>query len=117
MIFALLDHENPIGGPDRRKAMGDHEAGLAAEQFQQCVLNQPFGFRVDRRGGLVHHQQPRPFQDRAGDRNELLLAQTELVAPLANLGGVTLGRAAMNPCAPANRAAASISACVASSRP
>ncbi len=43
----------------------------------ECLLNDAFGFRVQRRGGLVEDQDRRVFKDHAGDRQPLALAAGE----------------------------------------
>ena len=44
---ALLHHHNPIGGLDRRKAVGDQNAGRVLQDEFQRLLDLPFGERVD----------------------------------------------------------------------
>ena len=48
----------------------------------QAVLDQRLALAVERRGGLVEHQDPRIREDRARDRDALTLAARELDAPL-----------------------------------
>ena len=48
------------------------------------LLHEPLGLRVERRGRLVEHEDRRVAQDRARDREPLLLAAREAVAALAD---------------------------------
>ena len=56
------------------------------------LLHGALGLRVERRGRLVEHEDRRVAQDRARDRDPLLLAAREAVAALADDGLVALGQ-------------------------
>ena len=59
----LGDDDDPICCLDRRQPMSNHEAGAALQQATESLLNQAFGFGVDRGCRFVHHEQPGAFQD------------------------------------------------------
>ena len=79
------------------------------------VLHGALGLGVERAGGLVEHQHPRVAQQRAGDREPLLLAAGEPVPARADDGVVAVGQRRRSGRRPGRaRAASSISASVAS---
>ena len=72
--LAVLHHEDEIGVADRREPVRDHEARAALAQRRHRALDQHFGARVDRRRRLVEDQDRRIREERARDRDQLLLA-------------------------------------------
>ena len=66
--------------------MCDHEYGPALGQPTERFLDQRLGFGVDRRGGLVEHQQRRVGEDRARQRDALELAARQALSALAHVG-------------------------------
>ena len=98
--------------------MRDDQRGAADHEVFQRVLHGAFALRVERRGGFIEQQDGRVLEQRAGDGDTLLLAARQAGAAFAKLAGeafwqgveedVGIGRL---------RAAARISASVASGRP
>ena len=80
-------------------------------------LDRFLGAAVERAGGLVEDQDRRVLQQGAGDRHPLLLAARQLQPALADHQFIALRQAAMKWSIAAPLAAASMSACVAPSRP
>ena len=72
--LAALEHEDLIGAANRRKPVRDHERRPATPERAQPVLNLRFALRVQARGRLIQHQDPRIGEDGARDRNALPLA-------------------------------------------
>ena len=62
-------------------------------QAVERLLDGALGLGVQRAGRLVEHQHPRVAQQRAGDRDALLLAAGEPVAARADHGVVAVGQA------------------------
>ena len=71
---AVAHHDNAVGLLDGSQAVGDDDAGPAVHQAFQCLLNQPFGFIIQRAGGFVEQQDGCVFQDGACNGNTLPLA-------------------------------------------
>ena len=76
------------------------------DQLRQRVLHQPFGFVVERGGGLVEDQDRRILQHRAGDGQALALAARQLAALGADGVATPSGSFATNSIAFASRTAA-----------
>ena len=52
----LVDHDDPIRTFDRGQAMRDDQRGASAHQQPELGLHAALGFVVERRGGLIEHQ-------------------------------------------------------------
>src|SRR3954470_11585799 len=89
---AVVEHHDLVGVPDRRQAVGDRDRGPALRQPVERRLHVALGLGVERAGGLVEDQHRRVAQDRARDRDALLLAAGEAVAALADDRVVALGQ-------------------------
>ena len=80
LVRALLDdaavvhHEDGVGVADGGQPVRDHEARAVLHQLRHGLLDQHLGTRVDRAGRLVEDEDLRIGQERAGDRQQLLLA-------------------------------------------
>ena len=77
---------------DRREAMRDRDRRPPRGEAVERLLHLPLGPGVERARRLVEHQDRRVAQDRARDRDALLLAAREAVAALADDGVVALGQ-------------------------
>ena len=75
---ARLHHQDLVGVDDGREPVRDHERGRAAARPLQLGLDGPLVGRIERRGGLVEDQDRRVLQQRARDRDALLLAARQL---------------------------------------
>ena len=82
---APLQDEDLVGVPDGAQALGDDEGGPPGHQGAQRLLDLLLGLGVDARGGVVQDQDARVEEERAGDRDPLLLPAGERDAPLADL--------------------------------
>ena len=71
--------------------MGDRDHRAAARQLVERLLHGALGLGVEGARRLVEDQDRRVSQDRARDRDPLLLAARESVAPLADHRLVALG--------------------------
>ena len=78
-------------------------------QVRERVLHEQLGLGVERRGRFVEDQDRRVLQERARDREPLPLPAGQALPALADRRVVAVGQLAMNSCACAARAAASIS--------
>ena len=75
---------------ERRWAIDDRGAALG--ELLERLLDRALGLDVERAGRLVEHEHGRVAQDRAGDRDALLLAAGEAEAALADDGVVAVGQ-------------------------
>ena len=66
--------------------MGDHDAGRVGEHPAQRLLDQRLGVDVERRQRVVEHQDLRPGEHGAGQRQPLALAAGQRHALLADPG-------------------------------
>ena len=64
---APLEHDNGVGAANRRKPVSDDERRSIHHQRRKGLLHEQLGFRVERRGRLVQHQNRRILQQRARD--------------------------------------------------
>ncbi len=64
--------------------MGDDQGGAALAHLAQRGLDRRLGAAVERAGGLVQDQDPRPGQQGAGDANPLALTAGQFQAALAD---------------------------------
>ena len=78
---AVLHDEDEVGVADRREAVRDDEARAVGPQRRHGVLDEQLGARVDRARRLVEDEQRRVGEERAGDRDELLLAGRDVATP------------------------------------
>src|SRR6478736_8374660 len=51
--LAALDHEDGVGVHDGMQAVGDDDGGAVLAEMLDRLLHGLFGFRIQRRGGLV----------------------------------------------------------------
>ncbi len=64
--------------------MGNHNGSPAAQGDVKGRLDGRFGFRIEVRGRFVQNHNIRRFQQKACDRQTLLLASGETVSPFAD---------------------------------
>src|SRR5258707_14131430 len=81
---AAIEHHDLVGIDDGGEAVRDHHGGAAAAHLLQRALDLLLGARVERAGRLVEQQDVWILQDRAGDRDTLLLAARQLQPALAH---------------------------------
>src|SRR5690242_18591700 len=83
---ALFQHDDLVGAPDGRKAVGDHNHGAVLHQIGKRLLYQHFTLGVEVAGGLVQNQDGRVLDQRPRDGDALALAAAELEAASADHG-------------------------------
>ena len=103
-LVGIANGREPVRDGDRRPTLG---------KALERLLDEPLGLRVEGRGRLVQHEDGRVPEDRARNRDPLLLASREAIAALADHGVVAVGRVAISSWICAARAASSISSSVA----
>jgi hypothetical protein len=54
---AMIHDDDPVGGADRSKAVGNDDRCAISHQPVERFLDQAFAFSVQRRGGLVEEKQ------------------------------------------------------------
>ena len=81
---ARVEHDEPVGPPERREPVGDGDRGASGHEPVDGRLDDRLRLRVDARGGLVEHQDPRIDEQRPGDREPLPFAAGERAAALAD---------------------------------
>ena len=62
---ALLEHDQAIHARDRRQAVRDRDHRLAFHEPEELLLDRELGFAVERRSGLVEHEDRRVLQHHA----------------------------------------------------
>ena len=81
--MAFIHNDDAVGLFDSGQAVGDDDAGAVFHQALEGLLDEAFGFVVQRAGGFVQKQDGGIFQNGAGDGNTLTLTTGELVAVCA----------------------------------
>ena len=75
--LAVLEDDDQIGIADRRQPVGDDERGAAVQEPPQRTLDLALGADVDRARRLVEDQDARIGEERAGERDQLALAERQ----------------------------------------
>src|SRR5215813_6891668 len=94
LVRALLDdapgfqHDQAVHARDGGKAVRDRDHGLAFHQAEELLLDRELDLAVERRGGLVEHEDRRVLEDDARERDALALPARELHAALADVRGI-----------------------------
>ena len=91
-IAAAVHDEDRVGVADRRQAVGDDERRPAVHQPGHRALDEDLGPRVDRGGRLVEDEDRRVGEERAGDRQQLLLAGRQVGRVVVDDGVVAVGQ-------------------------
>src|SRR5205823_974247 len=86
---ATLEHDQAVHPGDGGEPVRDGDDGLARHERAQARLNCGLDLAIERRRGLVEHQDGRVLEDHAGDGDALALAPRQLHAALADLPRVT----------------------------
>ena len=81
----LVEHDEPVEPRDRRQPVRDRDDRAALHQPVELLLDRRLDLRIERRGGLVEHQDRRVLQDHPGERDALALAAREFDAALADM--------------------------------
>src|SRR6185312_14417320 len=95
LVSALLDDpsfahdEDQVGIPDRRQPVCDDEARAVRAQCGHGVLHKRFRAGVYRARRLIENEQCGLREERARDRDELLLPRTQIARLLVDDGVVT----------------------------
>ena len=88
-----VGHEHDaVGEAQRRAPVGDEHGGAVDHDLAQRGVDLLLGARVDRRRGVVEHQDPRVGDHRARDRDALALTAREREPALADDGVVPVGQ-------------------------
>ncbi len=90
----FFEHDDAVGAPDGRNAMGNHDHRAIHHQIRQRPLHQHLGFGIQVRSGLIQNQNRRIFQHRARDRKTLPLPPAETHAAFPDQRIVTFAAAA-----------------------
>ena len=86
---AAVEHDDHVRVADRAQPVGHDDAGAAA--LPQAVVDLQLGYRIERRGGFVEHQDGGVGHERAGDLQTLALPAAEVAAVLLDRGVVLAG--------------------------
>src|SRR5690606_3562940 len=89
--LAAVEDEDAVGVLDGGEAMGDDDGGAAAHEGVERMLDLALERGVDGAGGLVEDEDERVEGERAGEGEELALADGEGGAALADGLGVAAG--------------------------
>ena len=80
---AAVQHQDPIGGVDRREPMRDGDARSPREKSSHRLPDERFGFRIDARRRFVQDENGRIVHEGPGDGQQLALAVRDVRAALA----------------------------------
>src|SRR3954463_16288119 len=72
--LAALDNQNGVGVHDGMQAVGDHDGSAVLAEMVDCFLHVFFGFRIQRRGGLIEQDDRRVLDQRTRYGDALALA-------------------------------------------
>ena len=102
---ALLNHRDLVGVADGREAVRDHQRRppTRGEQLVERSLHDGLALVVERRGGLVEHEDGRVAHQGTGDGQPLLLPAGQLHALLAHLRRVLIRKARHEACSVGQR--------------
>ena len=89
---AVLHHQDHVGVADRRQPVRDDERRAPAHQLAHRALDEDFGARVDAARRFVEDQDRRIGEERARDRQQLLLALRQVARLLVDRRVVVLGQ-------------------------
>ena len=70
---AIVEHHDPVSRAHCGEPVGDHQRGALRHQLVERLLHQLFAFGVQRAGGFIQQQDRRIAQQRASNRDALLL--------------------------------------------
>src|SRR6266542_4970269 len=87
---AVAQHDDLIGAAYGEESMGDDQDGTPAGELGDRPLDELLVLDVDARGRFVQDEDGRVLQERAGDREPLLLAAGQARAAFADLGVVAI---------------------------
>ena len=88
----LVDHRDALGQPQRRTPVSDEDRGAVGHEVAQRVVDRLLGRGIDRRRGVVEHEDPRIGEDRSGQRDALALAAGQREPALAHHRVVAVGQ-------------------------
>ena len=88
-----VENDDLVGFPNRRETVRDRQRRTAARKVAQPVLDEPLRLVVERRGRFIEDEDRGIPQDRAGDRDPLLLAPREPEAARTDDGVETVWEA------------------------
>ena len=89
---SVVDHEHAVGDLHRREAVGDDERRPVLQDDLERLLDQPLRRHVDGRRRLVEDDHRRVGDERARQRDELLLTGRQPSAALPDVAVVALGQ-------------------------
>ena len=72
--FTVLEDDDFSGVPNRAESVRNNENCLANYELVEGLLDFPFAFGIQCRGGFVEDEDRRIFQESASDRDALLLS-------------------------------------------
>src|SRR5581483_4498510 len=88
--LALVQHDNLVHALNGRKPVRDDDRGATRHHALDGLLDQLLGFGVNARSRLVEDQDVRIKSERAGERDQLLLADRKSRAAFAHFRRVTI---------------------------
>ena len=81
---AVIEHQDHVGIPDGRQAVGDHKRRPVPDQICQGLLHKLFRFGIQGGSRLIENQDRGIFQQRPGDRYPLAFAAGKPLASFAD---------------------------------
>ena len=89
---ALVEHQDAVGADDARQAMGADQYGPPFHQPVQGIEDHRLVLGIDRRQGLVEHQDWCVPEQRPGDGDALALSAGQPQSPFTDHGPIALGQ-------------------------
>ena len=89
---AVVHDQDLVDPPDRGEPVGDHQRRAPAHQREEAGHHLGLALHVERARRLVHEQDRRVLQERAGQVDPLLLPDTQARAPVSDDRSIVLGQ-------------------------
>lgn len=80
---SVIQHDDAIQALNSAQPVGDDDGGATLHESPEGVLDEPFGFAIERAGGFVKYQDGCVLEHGSGDGHALALAATEFNAALS----------------------------------
>jgi hypothetical protein len=80
--FTFIESDDTIAGPYRGEAVGDDDHRSPFHDGAHVLVDDPFAFIIERRGGLIKDEDARIGRERASDCDALALSAGKICAAL-----------------------------------
>ena len=90
----MVHHDDPVGGPDRRQSVRDHDCRAIGHEPVERILDEPLALRIERGRRFVEEQQGCVAEERTRDGDALALTARQARAAFTEEGVQTFGKSA-----------------------